>query len=226
VTDQAQWTAVDQYISNRLVGEDSALDAALRASDEAGLPSIAVAPNQGKFLQLLARMLQARQILEVGTLGGYSTIWLARALPTSGRVVTLESNAHHAEVARGNIVRAGLSDVVDVRVGPALDTLPALTEESGEPFDLTFIDADKASIPEYFEWALTLSRAGAVIVVDNVVRGGALIDEESEDAAVQGVRRFHDALADDPRVSATSLQTVGLKGYDGFTLAFVESGGR
>lgn len=222
MTDQAQWAAVDEYFSDLLVGEDSALDAALRASNDAGLPTIAVAPNQGKFLQLLARMQQARRILEIGTLGGYSTIWLARALPVAGVLVTLEADAHHAEVARGNIVRAGLSNTVDVRVGPALETLPQLADEGSEPFDLTFIDADKASIPEYFDWSVQLSRPGAVIVVDNVVREGAVVDADSDDPAVQGVRRFHDALTGDTRVSATSVQTVGTKGYDGFTLAYVE----
>jgi predicted O-methyltransferase YrrM len=215
------WTAVDRYISECLVGADPALDAALAASTAAGLPAINVTPNQGKFLHLLARIQGARSILEIGTLGGYSTIWLARALPAGGRVVTLESDAKHAGIARSNFEGAGLAGMVDLRVGRALDTLPRLAEEGLGPFDFVFIDADKAGIPEYFEWALRLSRPGSVILVDNVVRNGAVIDASSEDPSVRGVRRFNEILSGDRRVSATTLQTVGSKGYDGFTLAVV-----
>jgi predicted O-methyltransferase YrrM len=200
---------------------DPALDAALDASVAAGLPAINVSPNQGKLLQLLARMLGARTILEVGTLGGYSTIWLARALPADGRLVTLESDPKHAEVARANIARAGLSGIVDLRVGLAIETLPKLAAEGIGPFDLIFIDADKVSTADYFAWALRLSRRGSLIIVDNVVRKGAVVDAASEDAKVQGIRRFNDVLAAEPRVSATVIQTVGVKGYDGFAIALV-----
>jgi predicted O-methyltransferase YrrM len=216
-----RWTAVDRYITDLLVPPDPALDEALRDSVAAGLPPINVAPNQGKLLMLLARVHGARDILEVGTLGGYSTIWLARALPDGGRLVTLESDPKHAEVARANIARAGLAGVVELRLGPALETLPRLAAEGRGPFDLIFIDADKPSTPEYFAWALRLSRRGSLIVVDNVVRDGAVADAASEDAAVQGVRRFYERLAAEPRVSATAIQTVGSKGYDGFALALV-----
>jgi predicted O-methyltransferase YrrM len=213
------WTDVDRYITDLFIGPDAALDAAIEASAAAGLPAIAVAPNQGKLLQLLARMQHARSILEIGTLGGYSTIWLARAVAPGGRVVTLELDPEHAAVATANIARAGLSDVVEVRVGAALDTLPLLEGEGHTSFDLIFIDADKQSIPEYFQWALRLSRLGTVIVVDNVIRSGAVIDPATEDVNVQGVRRFNEMLAREKRVSATTIQTVGSKGYDG--LAFV-----
>ena len=216
---ESQWSAVDRYITDLHIGPDAALDAALDASVAAGLPAIAVAPNQGKLLHLLARMLHARAILEIGTLGGYSTIWLARALAPGGRLVTLEFDPKHAAVARENIARAGLGDVVDLRVGRALDTLPLLEREGAGPFDLAFIDADKQSIPEYFEWALRLSHPGSLIVVDNVVRSGAVVDAESTDPDIQGVRRFNELLARETRVSATTIQTVGTKGYDG--LAFV-----
>jgi predicted O-methyltransferase YrrM len=215
------WTAVDDYITDLLVQPDAALDAALRDSAAAGLPSINVTPGQGKLLHLLARMLGARSILEVGTLGGYSTIWLARALPPGGLLVTLEIDPGHAEVARANIARAGLAGVVDLRLGPALDTLPRLAAEGGGPFDLVFIDADKPSNPDYFRWALKLSRRGSVIVVDNVVREGAVVDAGSSDASVQGVRRLNEMLAAEKRVSVTAIQTVGSKGYDGFALALV-----
>ena len=214
---QDQWTAVDRYISELLVESDPALDAALEASAAAGLPPHGVPPNQGKFLQLLAQAIGARAILELGTLAGYSTIWLARGLADGGRLVTLESDSKYAEVARANIARAGLEHVVEVRLGPALETLPRLAG----PFDLIFIDADKASNPEYLGWALELSRRGTLIVADNVVRGGAVIDEASKDARVQGIRRFNELLAAEPRVSATAIQTVGVKGYDGFALALV-----
>ena len=216
-----QWTAVDSYISERLVGPDAALDEAVRASNAAGLPAIAVTPAQGKLLYLLARVHGTRSILELGTLGGYSTIWLARALPGDGHLITLEAEARYAEVARANIARAGIEDRVELIVGPAADALRAFVAQRRGPFDLIFIDADKRSIPEYFELSLQLSRPGSVIVTDNVVRGGALIDLDNDDPNVEGVRRFHDLLAKDTRVSATTIQTVGAKGYDGFTLALV-----
>jgi predicted O-methyltransferase YrrM len=218
---QEQWTAVDRYITDHMIPSDAALDAALAASAAAGLPPISVSPTQGKLLQLLAQMQGARRILEVGTLGAYSTIWLARALPAGGRLVSLEVNPLHADVARSNLARAGLSDTVDVRLGKAIDLLPQLAAEGGGPFDLIFIDADKASIPDYFRWALTLSRRGTAIIVDNVIRRGAVIDAASADVNVQGVRRFNELLAGEERVSATALQTVGSKGYDGFALALV-----
>jgi predicted O-methyltransferase YrrM len=219
------WSDVDRYITDRLVAGDPALDAALQASAAAGLPQIAVSPPQGKLLQLLARIHGARSILELGTLGGYSTIWLARALPPEGRLVTMEAERSYAEVAQANIARAGLREIVEVRVGPALETLPELAAENPDPFDMVFIDADKKSTPEYFTWALRLCRPGSLIIVDNVIRDGALIDGDSDDPSVQGNRRFHELLADDrtgaQRVSATTIQTVGSKGYDGFTLALV-----
>lgn len=218
---QEQWTAVDRYISDLLVPPDPALDAALAASTAAGLPAINVAPNQGKLLHLLARLKGARTILEIGTLGGYSTIWLARALPADGRLITLEAEPKHAEIARANIARAGLDRIVELRLGRALDTLPQIAAEGRGPFDLVFIDADKASIAEYFAWALKLTRVGSLIIVDNVVRKGAVIDAASEDPNVRGVRRFNEVLAAEKRVSATAIQTVGSKGYDGFALALV-----
>lgn len=216
-----QWTEVDRYITDRLVSPDSALNAALEASEAAGLPAISVTPNQGKLLQLLARLQGARAILEIGTLGGYSTIWLARALPAGGRLITLEADPKHAEVARANISRAGLSGTVELRLGPALEILPQLAAEGHGPFDLIFIDADKPNTPEYFVWALKLSCLGSLIIVDNVVRSGAVADPESEDPDIQGMRRFFDLIAKERRVSATALQTVGSKGYDGFALALV-----
>jgi predicted O-methyltransferase YrrM len=218
---QEQWTSVDRYINGLLVPSDPALDAALASSTAAGLPAINVAPNQGKLLHLIARLHGARSVLEVGTLGGYSTIWLGRALPPGGKVITLEADAKHAEVARANVARADLAKVVDVRVGKALDTLPQIAKEGHGPFDLFFIDADKANIPGYFKWALDLSRPGSVIIVDNVVRGGAVLEKDSPDPNVQGVRRFNEMLAAERRVSATEIQTVGSKGYDGFALALV-----
>jgi len=220
---QEQWTAVDRYITDLVVRPDPALDAALRDSAAAGLPAINVSPSQGKLLHLLARAQGARRILEIGTLGGYSTIWLARALPAGGRLITLESDEKHAEVARANIARAGLSDVVELRLGPALDTLPTLAAEGCGPFDLIFIDADKPNNAEYFAWALKLSRRGSVIIVDNVVRKGAVIDAASTDETVLGVQRFYEVLAAERRVSATAIQTVGSKGYDGFAMALVTS---
>ncbi|MFI5349705.1 MAG: O-methyltransferase [Elusimicrobiota bacterium] len=218
---QEQWSAVDRYINERLAPPDEVLDGAQKASAAAGLPSISVAPNQGKMLSIYARMIGARRILEIGTLGGYSTIWLGWALPIGGRIITMEFDPKHAEVARSNIARAGLADAVEVRVGKALELLPKLEAEKPGAFDLFFIDADKANIPSYFEWALRLSRPGSVIVVDNVVRRGKIIDAASEDENVRGVRRFYDRLAKETRVSATAIQTVGLKGYDGFALAVV-----
>ena len=218
---QERWTAVDEYIGGLLLPPDPALDAALTDSAAAGLPPINVSPAQGKLLQLLARLQGARAILEIGTLAGYSTIWLARALPTGGQMITLEAEPKHAEVARANIARAGLSDVVELRLGPALETLPRLAAEGRGPFDLIFIDADKQSTAEYFSWALRLARRGSLIVVDNVVRNGAVADADSTDPSIQGIRRFNDVLAAEGRVSATAIQTVGSKGYDGFALALV-----
>jgi predicted O-methyltransferase YrrM len=219
---QEIWTTVDNYVSEMLVPPDKALDQALEASADSGLPEIAVAPNQGKFLMLLAHSIKARNILEIGTLGGYSTIWLARALPKGGRVVTLEAVARHAEVARANFKRAGLADVIDLRLGKALDTLPRLAAEKPDPFDFIFIDADKENIPEYFTWSLKLARPGSMIIVDNVIRDGEVVNARSKDPSVRGVRRFNEMLKNEKRVSATSIQTVGVKGYDGFTLALVE----
>jgi predicted O-methyltransferase YrrM len=218
---QELWSAVDHYINTLLVAPDDALNAAIRASDAAGLPPINVSPNQGKLLQLLARAQGARTILEIGTLGGYSTIWLARALPAGGRLVTLEADPKHIEVARANIARAGLANAVDLRFGRALDTLPQLAAEGCGPFDLVFIDADKPSYPDYFPWALRLCRRGSLIIADNVIRNGAVVDAASDDPNVQGVRRFNELLAGEPRVSATAIQTVGSKGYDGFAVAVV-----
>jgi predicted O-methyltransferase YrrM len=216
-----QWTAVDRYITGLFVPPEPALDATLRASEAAGLPPISVSPSQGKLLYLLARLQGARSILEIGTLGGYSTIWLGRALPAEGRLITLESDPGHAELARANIARAGLADVVELRLGPALDTLPRLSAEGRGPFDLVFIDADKPSYPDYLAWALRLSRRGSLIIADNVVRNGAVVDPSSPDPRVQAVRRFNEQLAAEPRVSATAIQTVGSKGYDGFAVALV-----
>jgi predicted O-methyltransferase YrrM len=216
-----RWEAVDDYISNLLVGEDRALRAARQASDEAGLPAIALSPAQGKLLHLIACIRGARRILEIGTLGGYSTIWLATALPDDGHLISLELEPSYAEVARANAERAGLAGLIEIRVGPALDTLRELIDEGAGPFDLTFIDADQRNTPEYFQLALELSRPGSVIVVDNVVRDGALVDADSQDPGALGMRRFHELLSRTAGVSATTIQTVGLKGYDGFTLALV-----
>ena len=220
---------MDRYITDLLVPEAPALDEALAASAAAGLPPIAVTPNQGKLLELLARVQGAHTILELGTLGGYSTIWLARALPAGGRLITLEAEPRYADVARANIARAGFGETVEIRVGPALQTLPRLIAEGIGPFDLIFIDADKANYPGYFEWALKLSRPGTLIVGDNVVRGGAIIDPDAYDPEtgqelIRGVRRFYELLADGvdgDLISATAIQTVGAKGHDGFALAIV-----
>jgi predicted O-methyltransferase YrrM len=215
------WGAVDDYFAQRLAPSDAALDAALAASTAAGLPAINVTPAQGKLLQLVAMLCGARRILEIGTLGGYSTIWMARALPSGGRLITLEIDSAYAAVARQNLECAGLSDRVQVWVAPAAESLEKLSASAAEPFDLIFIDADKESSEPYFQACLLLSRVGTVIVVDNVVREGAVIDETSADGKVHGVRRLIDFLARDGRVAATAIQTVGSKGYDGFVLAVV-----
>jgi predicted O-methyltransferase YrrM len=221
---QERWSAVDRYIGDHLLAADPALEAALAASEAGGLPAISVTPNQGKLLHLLARIHGAKSILELGTLGGYSTIWLARALPDGGRLLTLEANATYAEVARGNIAAAGLSERVELRVGPALETLADLDAEGAGPFDLIFIDADKRNYPGYLEWALQLSRRGSVIIADNVVRDGAILTEDASDQSAAGVRRFYELLAAEQRVSATAVQTVGDKGHDGFAVALVTDG--
>jgi predicted O-methyltransferase YrrM len=219
--DQETWTAVDEYVSDLLSPHDEALEQAIAGAVAADLPAIQVSPPQGKLLALLARSIGARTALEFGTLGGYSTIWIGRALPDEGRVVTLEAEPAYAEVARTNLERAGLAEKVEVRVGPALESLPALEAEEAGPFDLVFIDADKANTPAYFSWSLERTRPGGLIVADNVVRGGALVDESDTDPAISGQRRFHEMLAAEPRVEATTIQTVGGKGYDGFTIALV-----
>jgi predicted O-methyltransferase YrrM len=218
---QKRWTAVDRLIGELLAPPDAVLEAALAAGAEAGLPPHEVSPPQGRLLELLARLVSARAILEIGTLGAYSTIWLARGLAPGGRLVTLEANPDYAAVARANLERAGLAETVELRVGPALATLPALVAEGPGPFDLIFIDADKRSNPEYLRHALALSRAGTLIVADNVVRGGALAAAGSEDPDARGARRFLELLAAEPRVVATALQTVGSKGHDGFAIALV-----
>ena len=217
-----EWAAVDDYIADRLLGDDSHLADALAANAAAGLPAIDVSPAQGKFLHLLAKAVAARRILEVGTLGGYPTIWLARALPADGKVVTLEIDPHHAEVARVNLERAGLRGKVDVRVGPALETLSVLAKEKVPAFDFVFIDADKESNADYVQAAIGLARPGALIVVDNVVREGRVLDAQSEDLAIQGTRRLFDMLAEEPRLDATAIQTVGLKKWDGYVIAVVK----
>lgn len=216
---QEQWSAVDEYVAGLLAPHDRVLEAALSASEAAGLPEIQVSSPQGKLLYLLARSIGAEAILEFGTLGAYSTIWLGRALPEGGRLVTLEADPSYAEVARENIGRANLEGAVDLRVGPALDVLPDLHSEGVGPFDFTFIDADKENSPAYFVWALEHSRPGSLIVADNVVRDGSLADSESEDPKVKAQRRLHEMIAAEDRVSATTIQTVGGKGYDGFTIA-------
>ena len=220
---EEKWAAVDKYITDLLVRPDAALDHALRASAEAGLPAISVSSAQGKLLHLLAKAVNARNILEIGTLGGYSTIWLARALPLDGRLITLEIDPKCAEVARKNIAHAGVAKLVELRLGPALDALPRLVAEKRAPFDLIFIDADKSGYPDYLPWALNLSRRGSLIIADNVVRKGAVADAKSSDPLVQGVRRFNELLAVEPRLSTTIIQTVGSKGYDGFAVALVTS---
>ncbi len=222
---QELWTAVDRYLDDLLIGPDPVLEAALRDSAAAGLPMIQVTPAQGKLLSIFARLLGARRILEIGTLGGYSAIWMGRALPSGGCLISLEVDPHHAEVARNNIERAKLSARVEVRCGAALELLPRIEAERSGPFDLVFIDADKPHNPDYFEWAVRLSRPGSLILVDNVVRGGAVADPGSGEAAVRATRRMLEVAAADPRVDATAIQTVGRKGYDGFA-AFLVAGGR
>lgn len=217
---QDQWSAVDRYVADLLIPEDTILEATLRASAAAGLPSIGISATQGRFLAMLAQMVRARSILEIGTLGGYSAIWLARAVAAGGRLVTLEFDPQHAAVARGNVARAGLAEIVEVRVGAALDTLPQLASE-GMTFDLIFIDADKPGYPDYWTWALRLARPGTLIVADNVVRDGAVADPSSDDPNVRAVRRYHALVAAEPRATATVLQTVGAKGYDGMSLALI-----
>jgi len=218
---QELWTAVDNYINEITIAPDAALEAASAAAVAAQLPPISVTPAHGKLLHLMVRAQGAKRILEVGTLAGYSTIWLARAVPAGGRVITLESNAAHADIARANIERAGLSDRIEIRLGSALDTLPQIAAEKLAPFDFTFIDADRTNLTEYFDWAVKLSRRGSVIIVDNVVRKGAVIEASSEDINVKGVRRFNERLVSDSRVTATMVQTVSSKGYDGFAMALV-----
>jgi predicted O-methyltransferase YrrM len=219
---QDRWSAVDRYFADALLPSDPALDAALRSAvDELGWREGSVSPTQGMLLHLLARACRASAILEIGTLAGYSTIWLARALPAGGRLVTLEADPEHARVARANLARAGVVERVDVLVGRALDTLPRLAAEGRGPFDLVFLDANKDDNPEYLRWALELSKPGTLIVADNVVRGGAVLEAASDDPTIRGMRRFNELLAADPRVSATAIQTVGSKGWDGFALALV-----
>ena len=218
---QKVWTNVDRYFGDKLAPSDPALEAALAANRKAELPAIDVTPLQGKFLELLVRISNARRVLEIGTLGGYSTLWLARGLPKDGQIISLELEPRHAEVARANLNNAGVSDRVDIRVGPATKSLEALIGSGIPPFDFIFIDADKSGYPEYLEWSLKLSRPGTLIVADNVVRDGKVIEPDNPDPNVQGVRRFTDLVSGEPRLSATVLQTVGNKGYDGFTLAVV-----
>jgi len=215
------WTKVDEYLAERLIPADAALAAAREANAKAKLPAIDVTPTLGKFLYLLAKVQGARRILEVGTLGGYSTIWLARALPEGGKLVTLEIEKRHADVASKNIERAGVADRVELRRAPAAESLKALAKEGGEPFDFIFIDADKPNNPVYLEWALRLARVGTIVVVDNVIREGAIADAESKDESVRGTRRLFDLIAMNRKLDGTALQTVGSKGYDGFVMAVV-----
>ncbi|MGV1015074.1 MAG: O-methyltransferase [Methyloceanibacter sp.] len=219
-----EWIAVDDYLTGIFVPSDEALEAALAASAKAGLPPINVAPNQGKLLMLLAQAIGARRILEIGTLGGYSAIWLARALPADGRLITLEADPACAEIARANIARAGLGNRVEVRIGRAQDTLPELAAEGAGPFDLIFIDADKPSTPDYFQWAIKLARPGSLIVVDNVVREGRVLDAQSDSPHIQGLRRFYELAAAESRASGTAIQTVGAKGHDGLAILLVTAG--
>ena len=220
-TSQSLWTAVDEYFGGLLAPSDEQLDAALKANRKAGLPAIDVSPLQGKFLHVLVQLTKAKRILEIGLLGGYSTIWMARALPRGGRIVSLEFSPKHAEVASANLKHAGLLGRVDVRVGPALDSLPILAAERGGKFDLIFIDADKKSNPQYLDWALKLSHKGTVIVVDNVARHGTVIDAKSKEDDIVGTRRCLEMMSSNPRLSAFAMQTVGAKGLDGFAMAVV-----
>jgi len=219
-----QWSVVDRYLGDLFGASDPTLEAALQLAADAGLPPISLAPTHAKLLAILARSIRARSILEIGTLGGYSAIWLARALPPDGTLLTLEADPRHAEIARTNLEQAGLADRVEVRVGPALDTLALLPDDHRVPFDLVFIDADKPSYPAYLDWALKLTRPGSLIIADNVVRNGAVADANSPDRNVQAVRRFNAALAAEPRLTAVGIQTVGVKGYDGLAIALVEDG--
>ena len=221
MTDDKRWRAVDDYFSRTIVGADAALEATLAANAAAGLPQIDVSPSHGKLLHLLARMTNARNALEIGALGGYSAIWIARALPPEGRLVTLEADERHAGIAARNIARAGLGGKVEIRTGPALDSLPRIEAERLGPFDFVFIDADKSNNADYLAWALRLSRPGTAVVVDNVVREGAIVDGAAADRDVAGVRRMFEMMAREPRLKATAIQTVGAKGWDGFALAIV-----
>ena len=218
---QEQWTAVDNYIADLFLGADPVLEEALASSEAAGLPAISVSPTQGKLLHLLARMQSAQNILEIGTLGGYSTIWLARALPPDGHLISLELDPKHAEVARANVARAGLSNVVEIKLGRAIDSLQQLVRDGGKPFDLIFIDADKQGYSDYLKWSLKLARQGTLIVADNVVRKGEVVNPGSTDSNVQGIRRFNELLAAQKNVTTTEIQTVGSKGYDGLALILV-----
>ncbi len=217
------WEAVDKYFDEMLIPHDSALDDALAAASAENLPAIQVSSVQGKLLHLLARIMGARNILEIGTLGGYSTIWMARALPEGGRIITLEADPKHAEVAQKNFARAGVENKIELRLGKALDTLPKVAADGRGPFDMFFIDANKSNMPEYFEWSLKLARKGSVIIADNVVREGAVLDARSKDADIQGIRRFLEMVGKEKRVSGTALQTVSTKNYDGFALVLVTS---
>ncbi len=216
-----RWEAVDAYFEGALFGKDPVLEAVLEASRAGGLPEIAVAANQGMLLNILARSVGAQRILEVGTLGGYSSIWLARALPAGGKLITLEVEKKHADVARANFERAGLADKIELRLGRGIDLLPKLAAAKPRPFDLVFIDADKSGNADYFDWAMKLTRKGSLIIVDNVVRGGAVADPRSSDASVKGVHRLVEHLKAEKRVMTTAIQTVGTKGYDGFTISVV-----
>jgi predicted O-methyltransferase YrrM len=220
---QDVWEAVENYFDKVLVAQDSALEDALATAAAEKLPAIQVSSVQGKLLHLLARVLGARKILEIGTLGGYSTIWMARALPEEGRLITLEADPKHADVARRNFARAGVDSKVELRLGKALDTLPKIEAEGLGPFDLFFIDANKSNMPEYFEWSLKLARKGSIIIADNVVRGGAVLEADSKDADIQGVRRFLEMVGKEKRVSGTAMQTVSTKNYDGFAMVLVIS---
>ena len=219
-----QWTEVDRYIGEKLVASDEALDGAQHAAKEGGLPPISVSAAQGKLLQILVQLQQAKKGLEIGTLGGYSSIWMARALPADGRLITLEIDPKHAEVAQASLVSAGVADKVEIRLGAAIDTLPKLAAEGAGPFDLVFIDADKASNADYFTWAVKLSRKGTMIIVDNVVRNGAVLDTETDNPDIVGTRRLFDTVTAEGRVNATAIQTVGAKGYDGFVIGIVDPG--
>lgn len=220
--EETLFAAVDAFIGETIVAEDEVLRGAVEAAAAAGLPAIQVSPPQGKLLELLVRLVGAKRILEFGTLGGYSAILMARALPAAGRLISLEATADYAEVARRSIEAAGVGEKVEIRVGPALEALPVLEDEGAGPFDLVFIDADKVNTPNYFAWALDRTRPGGLIVADNIVRDGTLADAGDPDEATQAQRRLHETLAEEPRVAATTIQTVGVKGYDGFLIALVE----